>query len=254
MHKYDMIEKRRPFGRRQIEACRHRRCLEREDPILKRNLKRRGSWRTLRGEKWVSNSSIWRHVASTVRLVAFQNQVLQLGEYLLDPFQIRAVGRQEQQMRAGSPDCLAHRLAFVAGEVVEDDDVACGQGRNENLLDVDLEALAVDRAIEHPRGHDPIVPESGQESHGLPVPERHLAAEPLPLWRPPPQRLRVRLGPVDLLRSSTIDEDQALRINPTLILLPTASLGCDVGPVLLAGHHVFLKLSCSRCTNFQTVR
>ena len=43
-----------------------------------------------------------------------------------------------------------HMAWLVAAEVVEHDDVAGGQHRDENMLDIDLEAFAVDGSIEHP--------------------------------------------------------------------------------------------------------
>jgi len=42
-------------------------------------------------------------------------------------------------------------------------------GRDEKLLDVELELLAVDRAVEEPGGVDAIMTERGEEGHGLPA-------------------------------------------------------------------------------------
>jgi hypothetical protein len=50
--------------------------------------------------------------------------VLELGEELFDRIEVGRVFRQKQQPCAGGADRLAHRLALVAAEVVEDDDVA----------------------------------------------------------------------------------------------------------------------------------
>ena len=62
--------------------------------------------------------------------------------------EVGAVGRQEKEMAAGPPDGAAGGLAFVTAEVVEDDDVARRERRGENLLDVEGEELAVDRAVD----------------------------------------------------------------------------------------------------------
>ena len=50
--------------------------------------------------------------------------VLDLGEGLLDRVEVRRIGRQEPQPGAGASNRLSDRLGLVAGEIVEDDDVA----------------------------------------------------------------------------------------------------------------------------------
>ena len=40
---------------------------------------------------------------------------------------------------------------------------------DENLLDIELEALAVDRSVDEPGRIDAIVAQCGQEGHGLPM-------------------------------------------------------------------------------------
>ena len=53
---------------------------------------------------------------------------------------------------AGSarPDGAARRLALVATEIIEDDDVARLQRWGQSLIDIGPEALAVDWTIENP--------------------------------------------------------------------------------------------------------
>jgi hypothetical protein len=53
----------------------------------------------------------------------FSQEELEFGEDLFDRVEVRAVGRQEQLLGPCRPDCLAHSLAFVAAEIVHDDDV-----------------------------------------------------------------------------------------------------------------------------------
>ena len=60
------------------------------------------------------------------------------------------------------------------------------------------------------------------------LPIRRLAAR-----RPAPQRRHVGLGP------GLVDEDQARRIDPILILYPLRPPARDVGTVALASHHAF---------------
>ena len=47
---------------------------------------------------------------------------------------------------------MANGLSLVAAEIVHDDDVARPQAGDEDLLDIKTEALAVDRAVDQPRG------------------------------------------------------------------------------------------------------
>src|SRR6516162_896345 len=105
--------------------------------------------------------------------------MLQFGKDLLDRIEIRAIGRQEDQMSASGPDGVADCFALVAAEVVDDDDFPLGQGRSENLLDIDGEELAIDGPVDDPRRADPIVAQRGEEGHGLPVAMRHRYLETL---------------------------------------------------------------------------
>jgi hypothetical protein len=68
--------------------------------------------------------------------------------------EVGTVGRQVEQDSACLFDQRSHVWTLVAREVVHDDDVAGAQLRDENLLGVDLEGIAVDRAIEHERGDE----------------------------------------------------------------------------------------------------
>ena len=76
--------------------------------------------------------------------------VLELGEEHLDRVQVGGVLGQEEEPRAGGADGLADRGALVRAEIVHDDDVAGPERRHQDLLDVEPEALAVDRAVEEP--------------------------------------------------------------------------------------------------------
>ena len=79
-------------------------------------------------------------------------QTFELGEDLLDGVEVGAIGWQEEQLGPGHAAGAAHRLAFVAAEIVYDDDVAFVQDRNEALFDIGKEALAVDGPIEDEGG------------------------------------------------------------------------------------------------------
>src|ERR1700694_5089963 len=74
---------------------------------------------------------------------AFSQQVFELGKDLFDRVQVRRIFRQEEQLGAGGPNELAHGFAFVAAEIVQDDDVAGLQGWDEYLFDVGPEASPI---------------------------------------------------------------------------------------------------------------
>ncbi len=106
----------------------------------------------------------------------------------------------------------------------------CGE---EGRLDIGKETRAVDRAVEKPWGVDAVVAQGGKEGHRLPMAVRDAGREPRSPRRSSPQRRHVGLGPC------FIDEDQAGRIDPALILGPLRAPSRDVGTIPLAGHDGF---------------
>jgi hypothetical protein len=81
------------------------------------------------------------------------------------------------QRGADSPDRLSHRLSFVGSEVIEDHHVARLDGRDEDLLDIGAETLAVDGSIKQAGRVDAVVAQGGEESRGLPLALRDLVDE-----------------------------------------------------------------------------
>jgi hypothetical protein len=79
--------------------------------------------------------------------LALPQQLFEFGENHLNRIEIGAVGRQEDKMGASGTDGVARCLGFVAAEIVENDDVALGQGRSEDLLGIDREELAIDGTV-----------------------------------------------------------------------------------------------------------
>ena len=98
---------------------------------------------------------------------------------------------------------VTNRPPLVAAEIVHDDDVAGRQGRDQHLLDIEPEPLAVDRSIDQPWRVQAIMAQCRQEGHGLPVAVRDFGMEPLPDRCPAAQRRHVCLGP------GLVDEHQA---------------------------------------------
>jgi hypothetical protein len=85
----------------------------------------------------------------------FSQQMFELGEDLFDRVEIGAIGRQEEQPCAGSPDRGTNGSALVAAEIIQDDDVAWPKRWDENFFDVETEGLAVDRTVENLRSLGP---------------------------------------------------------------------------------------------------
>ena len=155
--------------------------------------------------------------------------VLELCECLFDGIEIGAVGRQEEAMSAGGSNGLSYSLAFVAAEIVEDDDVSGFERRHEELLDIGEEPLAVDRSVEDARRVDAFDPERSEEGQRPPVTVRGLADQTLATPRPAPQRRHVGLDP------GLVDEHQTMRVDGSLARPPSATATGDIGPVLLTG-------------------
>jgi len=88
---------------------------------------------------------------------------------------------------------LTHHRAFVRAEIVENDDIARFQGSDELGFDVGLESPAVDRPVENPWRLDAIVPQGGDEGHGLPVAVGRMGDQPFSARAPATQRRHVRL-------------------------------------------------------------
>src|ERR1700761_5701747 len=76
-------------------------------------------------------------------LCGLAQQRLKLGEDLLDGIEIGIVGRQEEQLGPDGSDGAAYGFAFVAAEIVDDDDIARPQCRHQNLLDISQETFPV---------------------------------------------------------------------------------------------------------------
>ena len=95
---------------------------------------------------------------------------------------------------------MAHGLALMRAEVVQDDDVARPEHGNEDLVDVEPERLPVDGPVQQPGRVDPVVPQGGQERPGFPVGMGHLGPPALSAWRPATERGHVGLLPCRPLR------------------------------------------------------
>jgi hypothetical protein len=104
--------------------------------------------------------------------------VFELCEDLFDGVEIGAVGRQEDEAGAGGPDRGADRLAFVAAQIVENDNVPWLEGGDEDLVDIGGEAGSVDRPVEDAGRVDAVAAQGRQERESLPMPVRAASRRP----------------------------------------------------------------------------
>ena len=166
-------------------------------------------------------------------LGGFSEQGFKLCKPLLDWIEVWTVRRQEQKSGADGTDGLAHREAFMTAEIVHDDNVARLERRDEELLDIGLEAFAVDGPIKNARGIDPVVPQGGNECKRSPMPMRRVPAQALPSRSPAVGADHIGLGP------GFVDEDEAVGINLSLMPFPACPSARDVGPVLFGWQQRF---------------
>ncbi len=159
--------------------------------------------------------------------------MFELGEDLFDRVQVRAVGRQKDQMGSPGPDGGARGLALVAAQIVEHDDVAGLQGWGQNFLDIDPEQLAVDRPVDHPGRVDAVVTQGGDEGLGLPVAEGGVGLQPTTARTPSSEWGHVGLDP------GLVQKHQPGRVDPALIRLPARAFTRHVRPRLLLGQQGF---------------
>jgi hypothetical protein len=155
--------------------------------------------------------------------------VFELGEEHLDRVEVRRVLGQEEELGTGGPESLTDGAAPMGSEIVHDDDVAWSQGRDEDLVDVLAEGLAIDRALDEPRRLDAIMPKGSEEGHGRPAAMWHLRREALATRAPAAQRRHIGLGP------GLVDEDETGGIDPILVGLPLLASSRHVGTIALAG-------------------
>ena len=148
--------------------------------------------------------------------------MLELREDLLDRIEVGAVGGQEEHVCSDGADRLARGLSLVGAEVVEDDDVAHGQGRGQNLFHISGEDVAVDRPVDDPWRVDAVMAQGSDEGESLPVPVWHARIEPLTAWSPAAQGGHVGLDP------GLVEENKASGINPALMGFPACPFAGDI--------------------------
>src|ERR1700730_14197125 len=179
------------------------------------------------GVKVRSSSPMLATTASTVRGASLRKRCFSLAKTCSMGFRSgEYLGRKNNLAPA---DRIAQRMAFPLWLPRYHQEVASCKRGHQHVLDIDFEAFAVDWTVENPGSLDVIMPKGGHKGHGLPVAVRNFGYEPRPSRRPSPERLHVGFRPC------LIDEDQALRRDPVLMLCPLGSPARNVGAIAFAG-------------------
>ena len=110
----------------------------------------------------------------------------EFGESQFNGIEIGAVGRQVTNSHSVSPEQSANVLAFVSGEVVQNQRIALTQLRTKHLLQIHRENLGIDGTFNPKWGFDAFMAQGCNKSGSLPV----------TVWNGPPATLPYRTAPV----------------------------------------------------------
>lgn len=176
---------------------------------------------------------VWQHVTDGVPealdrpLRRFAQERLELCEGILDGVEVRTVGRKVLELSSCHRDELANARALVAREIVHDNDIAGAQFWAEDLLDIGLEGLTVDGAVEYEGRDEASQGQCTDERCRLPMAMGHPNPEPLAPRAPAVAARHVGGSP------GLVDKHQTLRREIELSLEPVPAASQDVGTVLL---------------------
>jgi hypothetical protein len=153
----------------------------------------------------------------------------QFRERVFDRIEVRTVGRQKSDLRAGGFDDRAHFWLFVDGEIVQHNDIASPERRDEHLLHVGAKAGLVDRSIKHRRRRDPVGPQGGDDRVRLPMAAGCVIAQPHAAETAPVSAQQIGR------HATLIDKDVLPRVVQWQPVAPVAPLSGDVGAPLFGG-------------------
>ena len=182
-------------------------CIIPPDSILGSNLCYFAETRdTVRWSEQIDDAADGVPEAADGSLGSLTQMSLQLGEGILDRVEVRTVRRQVEKAGVRRRDHLPHSRPLMARQIVHDDDVARPQVWNEDLVDIGLESVAVDRPVQHPRRDHAARREGGDKSRGLPVAMGHADAQAFAAPATAMRAGHLRRGP------GLVDEDEAVRV------------------------------------------
>jgi hypothetical protein len=157
----------------------------------------------------------------------------QFGEGQFDRIEIRTIGREELELGADRFDRRAHRRLFVDGEIVEHDDIAGAERRDQDLLDVREKRWIVDRSVEDGRGGEAVEAERRDDRVRLPMTAGRVIAQARAAQTAAVPAQQVRRDPAFI-------EKQILRhVAEWLPRLPLPPRRGDIRPTLLVGVYRF---------------
>jgi hypothetical protein len=157
----------------------------------------------------------------------------QFGKGLFDGIEVGAIRRQESEVRAGCFNRGANRGLLVDREVVQHDDIAWAECRQQHLLDVGAEHGRVHRAIEHGGGGESVEAQAHDDGVRLPVAAGRVVLQTCPA--------RAAAIPTQQIRrhATFIEKDVVAHIAQRLPRPPLASGGGDVRPALFVSEYGF---------------
>lgn len=129
----------------------------------------------------------------------------EFGESHFDRVEVGAVGRREEEPSAPCLEDSAGFFAFVAGEIVENDDITRLEGRGELSFDIGFEGRAVHGAVDDPWRSQTVTAQCRDEGLGFPVAKGRSRLQALVTACPSPQPCHLRRG------RRLVDEDQSMR-------------------------------------------
>ena len=157
----------------------------------------------------------------------------QFGEREFDRIEIRTVGWQKSQVRPCRGDGGVDLRLFVHGEVIEDDDIAWTQGRDEDLLDISEKRRIVHRAVKDGGGPQPVESQGGHHRVRLPVTAGRVIAQARPQRTPP-------IAPQEIGGHAAFVEKEVLaHVAQRLPRAPAAARRRDVRTPLFVGVYRF---------------
>ena len=175
--------------------------------------------------------------------LGFAQVRLELRPAALNRRQIRRIGRQKQEPRAGLLDGLADARRFVRPQVIHDDDVPRMQRGAEHLRDIHAQPLGIRGALDRHHSLDALAPERGEHRHIRPIILGDSPDHPRP-----PRGAAIQAGHGEV-HARFIDELEPLGGERGDLLPVAGPRLLDALGVLLAGvERLFLRGNPRRCS------